>query len=74
MIGIGAVIRDGEGKILFAKHKVEHGGFWQGKWICPGGGIVPGETLVEGALREVREETQIPQYRVPFPNLALDMV
>jgi len=59
MFAVGAVIRDGDGRILLVKHKAERGGFWQGKWICPGGKLEPGETLAEGALREVREETHL---------------
>ena len=59
MLAVGAVIRDSEGRILLVKHKVERGGFWQGKWICPGGKLEPGETLAEGAVREVREETHL---------------
>ncbi|NQU08618.1 MAG: NUDIX domain-containing protein, partial [Candidatus Abyssubacteria bacterium] len=59
MLAVGAVIRDSEGRIFLVKHKVERGGFWQGKWICPGGKLEPGETLAEGAVREVREETHL---------------
>ncbi len=29
---------------------------WEGKWYLPGGSLKPGETLVEGARREVMEE------------------
>ena len=57
MIGVGAVIEDGAGKILLVKHIPERGGFWQGKWICPGGALEFGETIEEGIKREVREET-----------------
>lgn len=56
---MGAVIRDREGRILLVRHRRERGGFWQGKWICPGGKLAPGETLAEGALREVLEETHL---------------
>ena len=59
MIGVGAVIEDRTGKVLLVKHKPERGGFWQGKWICPGGKLEFGETIEEGIKREVREETRL---------------
>lgn len=59
MIGGGAVIENGAGQILLVKHKPERGGFWQGKWICPGGALEPREIIEEGIKREVREETQL---------------
>ena len=59
MIGVGAVIEDSAGRILLVKHIPERGGFWQGKWICPGGELQPEETVEEAIKREVREETQL---------------
>ena len=59
MIGVGAVIEDGAGRVLLVKHIPARGGFWQGKWICPGGKLELGETIEEGIKREVREETQL---------------
>ncbi len=59
IIGVGAVIEDKGGRILLVKHVPERGGFWQGKWICPGGELELGETIEEGIKREVREETQL---------------
>ena len=59
MIGVGAVIEDDAGRVLLVKHRPERGGFWQGKWICPGGELEPGETIEEGIKREVREETRL---------------
>ena len=59
MIGVGAVIEDEAGRILLVKHIPERGGFWQGKWICPGGELEWGETIEEGIKREVMEETQL---------------
>jgi len=57
MVAVGAVIQDNEGRILLVKHKPERGGFWQGKWICPGGELELGETIGDGIKREVKEET-----------------
>jgi 8-oxo-dGTP diphosphatase len=59
MLAVGAVIHDIDNRILLVRHKPERGGFWQGRWICPGGKLEPGETLADGALREIREETHL---------------
>ena len=73
MVAVGAVIRDDKGRVLLVKHKVERVGFWQGKWICPGGQLEPGETLAEGALREVREETHL-EVKITQPLPAFDTI
>jgi ADP-ribose pyrophosphatase YjhB (NUDIX family) len=57
IVAVGAVIEDNEGRVLLVKHKPERGGYWQGKWICPGGSLELGETLEDGARREAKEET-----------------
>ena len=59
MIGVGAVIFDEAGRVLLVKHVTARRGFWQGKWICPGGALELGETIEEGIKREVEEETQL---------------
>ena len=59
MVAVGAVIEDEIGRILLVKHVPERGGFWQGKWICPGGKLEFGETIEEGIRREVKEETRL---------------
>lgn len=47
------------------------GPFWRNKdagaWMIPKGGIEPGESPAEAALREFREETGAALERVPFP-------
>jgi ADP-ribose pyrophosphatase YjhB (NUDIX family) len=56
-VAVGAVIRDDAGRVLLVKHVPERNGYWQGKWICPGGKLELGESIEEGIVREVREET-----------------
>lgn len=58
-MAVGAVIEDSKGRILLVKHKPERGGFWQRKWICPGGELEIGEKISEGIKREVKEETNL---------------
>ena len=59
LVAVGAVIEDEEGKVLLVKHVPQRGGFWQGKWICPGGELELGEMIEAGIRREVREETNL---------------
>ncbi|MGH9108671.1 MAG: NUDIX domain-containing protein [Acidimicrobiales bacterium] len=46
-----AVVADDRGRILLARRRDND------LWTIPGGGMEPGETIVETALREVEEET-----------------
>ena len=52
LLGAAAVVRDDDGKVLLVKHS--YGAL---NWEIPGGGAQPGESPVETAVREVREET-----------------
>lgn len=73
MIGVGAVIEDERGRILLVKHVPERGGFWQGKWICPGGKLEYGETIEKAIMREVMEETNL-EIRLTTPLVPFDRV
>ena len=72
-VGVGAIIEDEAGRILLVKHVPERGGFWQGKWVCPGGALELGETIEEGIRREVREETQL-EIELTVPLLPFDRI
>ncbi|MEO8260513.1 MAG: NUDIX hydrolase, partial [Acidobacteriota bacterium] len=54
IVGVGAVVLDGEGRLLLAKRA--HAPL-KGEWSLPGGGVELGETLEAAVAREVREET-----------------
>lgn len=57
IVAVGAVVFNSEEELLLVKHVPERGGFWEGRWICPGGKLDVGEPISEGIRREVREET-----------------
>jgi 8-oxo-dGTP diphosphatase len=73
MIAVGAVIEDKKGRILLVKHVPARRGYWQGKWICPGGKLEEGETIEEGIKREVKEETdldiELTRQLIPFDRV-----
>jgi 8-oxo-dGTP diphosphatase len=73
LIAVGAVIEDDKGRILLVKHKRERAGYWQGKWICPGGKLEFGEDIEEGIKREVREETNL-EIELVMPLLPFDRI
>jgi len=58
-VGVGAVVLDDDGRILLVKHVPKRDDFWGGQWMVPGGGLELGETLEEGVVREVEEETNL---------------
>jgi 8-oxo-dGTP pyrophosphatase MutT (NUDIX family) len=52
-MGSRTAVIDAEGRFLLVKHTYSPG------WIFPGGGIESGESAVDAAIREVREEAQV---------------
>ena len=53
-LGVGAVVLDGQGRVLLVKRAHEP---LKGEWSLPGGGVEVGETLEAAVAREIREET-----------------
>lgn len=64
MIEVGAaVVRDGEGRVLIARRKVDARGQWaelEGLWEFPGGKREPGESYEACVARELMEELALP--------------
>jgi ADP-ribose pyrophosphatase YjhB (NUDIX family) len=54
-VGLGVVIVNSEGKILIGKRKGAHAQ----KYSIPGGHLHVGETFEAGAIREIKEETNL---------------
>jgi mutator protein MutT len=54
-VGVGAVIRDGNGRVFLAK-RGENARNERGKWEFPGGSVEFNETLAHAVIREVKEE------------------
>ena len=52
-LGVRAVVIAPEGRIFLVKHSYVSG------WHLPGGGVEPGETLLDALIRELREEANI---------------
>ena len=55
---VGAIVTDKKDRVLLVKHsESRRRSFYYGKWLCPAGVLEFGESLEDGARREVKEET-----------------
>jgi 8-oxo-dGTP pyrophosphatase MutT (NUDIX family) len=52
-LGVRGLVRDEAGRIFLVKHTYVRG------WHLPGGGVEPGETLLDALARELKEEGNI---------------
>jgi 8-oxo-dGTP diphosphatase len=53
-VGVAAFIVDGRGRVLLVRHT-----YGPLNWELPGGASEPGESVVQTALRELREEAGV---------------
>ena len=64
-LGVRAIVVDGDGRVFLIKHSYVNG------WHLPGGGVEPGETVLDALARELKEEGNIeltapPEFRGLF--------
>lgn len=52
IVAAGGFVEDGQGHILLVKAKDDG-------WVCPGGMIEAGENVIDGLIREIKEESGI---------------
>jgi 8-oxo-dGTP pyrophosphatase MutT (NUDIX family) len=52
-LGVRAIVRDGQGRVLLVRHTYVPG------WYLPGGTVDPGESTGEALAREVMEEANV---------------
>ena len=59
-LGVRALVIDPERRIFLVKHSYVSG------WQLPGGGVEPGETLIDALIRELREEGNLEPTAAPL--------
>ena len=60
-LGVRGLVIDGQGRVFLVKHTYIRG------WHLPGGGVEPGETVLDALARELKEEGNIELLDAPAP-------
>ena len=58
-LGVRGFVIDAQGRVFLVKHTYVHG------WHFPGGGVEPGETVLDALARELKEEGNIELLEAP---------
>ena len=58
-LGVRALVLDSNDRVFLVKHTYAHG------WHLPGGGVEPGENIVDALARELKEEGNIELIAMP---------
>jgi 8-oxo-dGTP diphosphatase len=66
---VGALVEDGEGRVLLARRKAEP---FRGRWDIPGGFVEEGEHPLDGLRRELLEETGLEVEPLEFVGVWMD--
>lgn len=70
-LGVAVMVVDSQYRLLLGRRGKDPN---RGKWVIPGGGVEFGETLIEAAKREIKEETGLEISVLPHPPIVVEVI